>query len=197
MRVVAVWLVADEFDDFLDARVENVLLVQSRPEQEIQTALDRVLAWVILEDPAEELDDLGVIEARDRAPPIGKAPAEGRSKGAVGLHEQLAVHPARHVERMPQARRHDRGAAAPPLAVAEHEPERAIEADMQDRSAVDMRLEMLQRAAIKGPSFAEIELGVERMELLHSRFMQVGRGMREVMCGRRTNKSARQADHRR
>ena len=68
---------------------------------------------------------------------------------------------------------------------------------MQDRSAVDMRLEMLQRAAIKGPSFAEIELGVERMELLHSRFMQVGRGMREVMCGRRTNKSARQADHRR
>ena len=64
-------------------------------------------------------------------------------------------------------------------------PERAIDADMEDRSAVDMRLEMLQRPAIERAPLAEIELRVERMELPHSRFMQVWRGMREVICRRR------------
>ena len=60
--------------------------------------------------------------------------------------------------------------------IAEHQPERAIDADMEHRSAVGMRLEMLQRPAIERAPFAQIELRVERMELPHSRFMQVGAG---------------------
>ena len=39
-----------------------------------------------------------------------------------------------------------------------------------------MRVEMLQRPAIERAPLAEIELGVEGMELPHSRFMQVGAG---------------------
>ena len=83
------------------------------------------------------------------------------------------LHAAGDIERMTQARRHDRGAVAPPRTVAEHHPERAVDADMEDRSAIDMRLEMLQRPAIERAPLAEIELGVEGMELPHSRFMQV------------------------
>ena len=47
-----------------------------------------------------------------------------------------------------------------------------------------MRLEMLQRPAIERAPLAEIELGVERMELPHSRFMQVGAGCAGI-CRRR------------
>ena len=83
------------------------------------------------------------------------------------------MHAPRHIEGMTQGRRHDHGAVAPPCPVAEHHPERAIDADMEDRSAVDMRLKMLQRPALERAPVAEIELRVERMELPHSRFMQV------------------------
>ena len=108
-----------------------------RSKQTIQAALDRFLLRVILEDPAEDFDNLRVVQVCDRAPQIGKAAAEGRRRGAVGLDEQLAVHAAGDIEGMTQAWRHDCRAVASPCPVAEHHPERAIDADMEDRSAVE------------------------------------------------------------
>jgi hypothetical protein len=63
LRIVAVGLLANELDGLLDAGVEEALILQSRREQEIQPALHRVLPGVVFEDPAEDFDNLRVVQA--------------------------------------------------------------------------------------------------------------------------------------